>query len=237
MPRKKKDTATYEQTSYRVEMPVSPESTNPEPARRPRNEEIRERQELAGIPESKRFGGSPESDAEFDRRPIMQCHVGGVPMTEMPVTVQRALSYEQTDEGFAEKQKGRKGYGASVTRDAVDNTLRERAHDLRQNPEDYRQAADPLKFLKPYEKPGWKLKLLSDKRGSLDPDYELVMKPNGDALKYKRMFVGRRRTEEVQERKRYYKNKSDRRMKALTERFSQESEGGAVIPKENVIPA
>src|SRR4051812_21679784 len=59
------------------------------------------------IPESKVFGGSAETDEEFDSRPIMDLHVGGTLVRDMPHLTQRMIRWEQTDEGFAAKNADR----------------------------------------------------------------------------------------------------------------------------------
>jgi hypothetical protein len=188
----------------------------------------RARQEYAGIPDSRPFGGSDESDEAFDARPIMKCHVGGIPVREMPLQTQRQIHYDQTDEGFAAKQAGRTGLGVSVT-DAVDKQLRERDHDLK-NGMDPRFAMQPLKFLDAYKRKGFKLKLLSTKKGEVDPEYALITKANGEPLKYKGMLVGERPIEDVQQRNGFYRQRAARRLAALTEKFKSSTEG--IVPTE-----
>jgi hypothetical protein len=175
------------------------------------------------LPESRRFGGSPETDEAFDSRPIMDCHVGGVLVRDMPLLTQRLIHYDQTDEGFAEKNEGRVA-SVSVT-DQVDKKLQQRRDDLR-NGKDPRHAMQPLKFLEKHKKPGMRLKLLSTKNGELNPDYEPIVKPNGDVLKYKGMVVGERPEEDAQARTKFYQDRSATRLAQLTEKHKED--GGIV---------
>lgn len=212
-----------EQGRYPVEMAVSADPPKKRSHKaKARGEEIRERQELAGIPESKRFGGSPESDAEFDRRRVMSCHVGGVSVKDMPLLTQRMIHYEQTDEGFAEKNAARTGIGATVSQDATDKLLRERDHDLK-NMVDPRYAANPLKFLDKYKRPGFSTKLLNTRDGEVDPDYTVVKNAKGDPVRYKSMVLGERPTEEVKQRNRAIRGRSTARLKHLQEKFREEA--------------
>src|ERR1051325_7575874 len=59
------------------------------------------------VPESKVFGGSAQTDAAFNSRPIMDYHVGGVLVRDMPLLTQRLIHWDQTDEGFLAKNEGK----------------------------------------------------------------------------------------------------------------------------------
>lgn len=193
--------------------------------------EIEERQDMAGIPDSQPFGGSAESDAAFDSRPIMDLHVGGVLVREMPVLTQRMIRYEQTDEGYAELQAGRTGVGVTVV-DQVDKGLRERDHDLK-NYDDQHYAFNPLKFLDQYKRPGFGQKLLTTKRGEVNPDYQVVKKANGDPVRYKSMVLGEIPLAESDKRRRYYRQRNQVKMNALTQQFREKTAESAVVPRMN----
>lgn len=178
------------------------------------------------LPESKRFGGSAEADEAFDSRPIMDCHVGGVPFRDLPLLAQRMLTYERTDEGYKATNAGRPA-PIQMT-DALDKTLKQRGDELRAG-KDPRHAAQPLRFLDKYKRPGMSQKLLSTKSGELNPDYEPILKANGDPLKYKGMIVGERPTEDVEDRNAYYQGRSAAKLDQLSQAHR---ENGGIVSAE-----
>lgn len=183
-----------------------------------------DRQEAAGIPDSKIFAAA---DDAFPENPVLDCHVGGVPVRDLPLEMQGRILYQQTDEGILEYNSTRSDSGVSVSRDSVDKTLDERRSDLRER-KDPRHAQSPLRFLDNYKKPGFKHKLLTTKNGELNPDYVPVKKANGDVLKYKNMVVGEIPVAAAEERNEYYQQRSHMKLDQLSQRHKEE--GGVVTP-------
>jgi hypothetical protein len=167
------------------------------------------------LPESKRFGGSPEQDAEFDSRPIMDCHVGGVKVRDLPLLSQRMIQYEQTDEGFAEKNANRTGVLDSMI-DPLDKQLQQRRDELRSGM-DAQAAATPLKALERFNRPGFAQKLLTTKNGALNPDYVPIKNERGDVVTYKGMVYGERPVEDAKARNKAYQDHGNKRLAQVTQ--------------------
>lgn len=166
------------------------------------------------LPESRIFGGSPEQDAEFDSRPIMDCHVGGVKVRDLPLLSQRMIQYEQTDEGFIARNQNRTGVLEGMT-DPLDKTLQQRADELRAGM-DSENAASPLRALRKYNRPGMAQKLLSTKNGALNPDYVPVKNERGDTVMYKGMVYGERPAEDAQAQNKARQAQGNKRLAQVT---------------------
>jgi len=178
----------------------------------------------AALPESKIFGGSPETDEAFNARPIMDCHVGGVLVRDMPLLTQRLIHMDQTDEGFVAKNEGRTGVGATVSAEPADKAVQERRDDLRAQ-KDPRMARNPMKDIETkYTPVGMKGKFLRS-GGETNPDYELVKDANGAQVKYKNMPFGIRPIEDVKDRTAEMRERTASRLKGLTREFKESDPG------------
>src|SRR5215471_11800570 len=123
-------------------------------------EELRLRQELAGIPESKLFGGDPEAE----RNRILDCHVGGVPVREMPQDAQDKLLYQQTDEGIEEFNQGKSEHRIMTVRDEFGKALDQRRDQLTEGMEPW-EAENPMQSLiDKWVSPGMRARFLSPAR-------------------------------------------------------------------------
>ncbi len=164
------------------------------------------RQELAGIPDSKLFNGSEQPDS-----PILDLHVGGVLVRDLPLEAQAKIVRRQTDEGIAEANEGKTGSGIQVdaprrdrrwvgessegpahweevmrSTDAFGKALDQRRDDILEREMEVYQARDPLKEVADqFTAPGMKPKFLSAskiKDGGGTGDYRVVKYPDGHPM-------------------------------------------------------
>lgn len=165
------------------------------------------------IPDSKVFGGSAEADEAFNSRPIMDCHVGGVLVRDMPLLTQRCIHMDQTDEGFAAKNAGRVdrisvdapredrrfvrdaegGRFENVTRqtDSLGKKLDQFREDMTDRDMDSYHARNPLQELIDKHVPaGMKPKLLSPDSTEIGNGYEICKDAKGDPVKLRNMVLG-----------------------------------------------
>jgi hypothetical protein len=177
------------------------------------------------IPESRRFGGSAEADEAFNSRPIMDCHVGGTLVRDMPLLTQRLVHYDQTDEGFEAKNQGRSSSHISIGPEPIDKSLEERRDQLR-NGTDPRRARNAMKDIENrYTPAGMKGKFLRSGGNETDPDYVLVKNDKGEQVKYKNMPFGIRPLEDVAQRNRDIRERTDSRLEGLTREFKENDPG------------
>src|SRR5262249_13196417 len=96
------------------------------PDKRAKLEEKQRRQELAGIPDSVPFGGDPAADDN----PVLDLHVGGVRVRDLPVEMQGRILYQQTDEGIEANNEGKSACRVSVGAENFDKALEQRRDDV-----------------------------------------------------------------------------------------------------------
>lgn len=181
-----------------------------------------ERQRLAGIEDGKRFIAA---EGTFSDNPVWNCHVGGIPVSELFAgrEAEMRLLYRQTDEGIAEANAGKTAVTDHV-RDAGDKDLDHRRDVLRdQEPERF----DPLAFMKDHTPPGFRAKLLSNRTGQVNPDYQIA-KDKGEPVKYKGMFVGVIPEHLAEAKTRRIAERTKMRMAQLTQQHKQTE--GMVVP-------
>jgi hypothetical protein len=165
------------------------------------------RQDFAGIPESPIFH---RDIPELPPNPILDMHVAGVRVGELPIEMQNRIVYRQTDEGIAEANEGRTGMGVEVdaprrdrrwvaessqgpghweevirSTDEIGKALHQRRDDVIDRGMSTYEARDPLKEVADrYVGKGMRPKFLSAskiKEGGGTGDYEVVKYPEGHA--------------------------------------------------------
>lgn len=199
---------------------------------------LEKNQEVAGIPDSKPFGGRPDDDD-----PILNLHVGGVlvkemlaAMTpEMAAIVRAGLTYGATDEGIDKRNEGKTGTGAQVLSGDFENALRQRKDDLRDREMEPFEARDPLKEVADEHVPpgqGFRPKFLSQRRvkerGTLG-GYEVVKDPKtGDPVQVQGMILGRIPEAKARARNRKYQANSRDLVNQITKHYKQEGGTTAV---------
>ncbi len=195
-------------------------------ATRARNlEEKRRRQELAGIPDSK----PPAAPAGTYPEPaILDCHVGGVLIRDLPVEVQGRILYQQTDEGIEEFNRGKVEGAARVTRDEYTGACLERRDAIREQGMEPWEAPNPLKEVADaHVEPGMKAKFLSPKR--IDEagtrGFEIVRHENGEPVKVRNMVLGQMPASKAEQRNKHYRDQANAAIAEIKRQYAEE--GGA----------
>lgn len=139
--------------------------------------------ELAGIPDSPIFK-RPEPD--FPPNPVLDLHVGGVLIRDLPIEMQGRILYQQTDEGIAERNEGKVESAARVTKDPFTKQMEHRKDSVRDLGMDLADAPNPMKeAMERYIEPGMRGRFLSpkviDRRGMRG--WEPVLDEKGQQIK------------------------------------------------------
>lgn len=182
-----------------------------------------------GIGESKRFN-APEGT--FPASTILDCHVGGMLVRNLPSQVQTAILYQQTDEGIAEANEGKAEAGttARVTRDEFTGACQARRDGIRDQGMEPWEAPNPLKDVADrYAQPGMSPKFLSPRR--LDKEgtrgFEVVRDKRGDPVKVRDMVLGHMPISKVEARNKFYRDKANAAVAEITKQYREEGrEGG-----------
>ena len=90
-----------------------------------RLKEREERQAAAGIPDSKIF-----ADPNATESRILDCHVNGILVRDLPEEMRHSVPYYITDESIAERNVGRDAI-SSVTVDPLDKLLQKRRDEMK----------------------------------------------------------------------------------------------------------
>lgn len=191
-------------------------------ARRAKGEERKRLQALAGIPDSKPFGGSL---AAADN-PILNCHVGGVLVRNMPMEAQGRILYRQTDEGIAEANEGKVECAARVTSDPLSNSIQQRRDQLTSTDMQPWEAVDPLREIaSAHVAPGMRPKFLSPevvkKKGNRG--FEPVIK-DGQPVKVGNLILAQMPEEKAQQRNRHYREQGQKMLQQVDRQYL--AEGG-----------
>jgi len=188
-----------------------------------------ERQNAAGIPDSKPFGGS----AEALDNPVLDCHVAGVLVRDLPIEVQTKILWQQTDEGIGARNEGKSGAHVSVTVEPWQKALDQRRDDVKHRDMDSYEARDPLKEVADaHAKPGMRPKFLSArkvKENGGTGDYEVVKDDKGDPVTVRGMVLGQMPEERAKARNRHFQQRGNRILQEMTERFKTEGGKTAVV--------
>jgi|SRR5215831_2045058 len=188
-------------------------------------EETRLRQEAAGIPDSKVFGGDPEAE----RNRILDCHVGGVLVRELAQEAQDKLLYQQTDEGIAEFNQGKSEHRISTVRDEFGKGLDRRKDQIIAGAAPW-EAENPMQSLiDKWIEPGMRARFLSPNRVNREGDrgYQIVIDPDkGTPVRMQNMLLGQIPEEKAQARSKHYRDKSNAALNQITESYVRE--GGRV---------
>jgi hypothetical protein len=195
--------------------------------------EMAAKQEAAGIPDSKVFGGSPDAL----ENPVLNCHVGGVMVRDLPVEMQGRILWQQTDEGIAERNEGKSDLHVSVGAEGFDKALQERRANLKDGYEPF-EARDPLKeAADKYVGKAMRPKFLSQRRVKENGgtgDYEVV-KDGGDPVMVKGMVLAQVPEELARKRNRHYQKVSQERIADITARYVAEGGKTAVVAHGNQV--
>lgn len=201
-----------------------------------KNDEKRQRQEEAGIPDSKAFV-APEAErvpSGVDR--ILACHINGALISTLNLDPQvlAALDYFSTDEGIAEKNARpnvREPSGIEQGEGPWEKALQQKRDDVLDRKYDSYEARDPLREVaEQYAQPGMRSKFLSEKKtkDGGNRDYEVVKQANGDPVKVRGMLLGHIPERVAVARNKHYQQRGTQLLKQLDEKYKQEGGPTAV---------
>lgn len=186
-----------------------------------------------GIGESKTFNAP---DGTFEENPILNLHVAGVLVRDLPVEMHSKIVYSQTDEGIAANNEGKVENAARVTSDGWNKALEQRRDDLTERGMESYEARDPLKEVADaHATPGMRPKYLSPrkvKENGGTGDYEVVKDASGDPVRVKGMILGQMPEAKARARNRHYQQKSNQLLKQMTEKYQQEGGATAVVDRD-----
>ena len=187
-----------------------------------------------GVGESKLFGGN----YAVDENPVLNLHVGGVFVRDLPIESQGRILYQQTDEAIAERNEKARysdstpASGIKIGDEPFDKALKQRRDDLGEREMEPYEARDPLKEVADANaRPGFRPKFLSPRRVKENGgtgDYEVVKDAKGDPVSVKGMILGQMPEARAAARNRFYQRKSNDLLKQITERYKQEGGPTAV---------
>jgi len=215
-------------------MSFTPEMRTKAADTRKKKAELRREQgkTASGIGESKRFG-APEGT--FPESSVLNCHVGGVLIRDLPVEVQCKILYQQTDEGIAERNEGKVESAARVTRDEFTGACDRRRDAIESGMEPW-EAPNPLKEVADaHVGPGMSPKFLSpnrlDKEGTRG--YEIVHDPKtGEPVKVRNMVLAQMPKTKVEQRNKFYRAKANQAIQEIQRQHREE--GGEMAVGEVV---
>jgi hypothetical protein len=189
--------------------------------KRTKAEQKRANQEAAGIPDSKPFisGDAPEPE-------ILNCHVGGVLVRELPVEVQNRIVYRQTDEGIAQANEGKSDLRISFGADSFTKACEQRKDMIIDRGMEPWEAPNPMGDLeKAYVRPGFKGKFLSPRKCDKDGTrgYVMVKDENGRPVKLRDMMLAEMPIERVKARTKFYSEKTAQAVGAAKQQYLDSS--------------
>lgn len=180
--------------------------------------------ESAGIPDSpifhRNFDQAPEVPNE-----LLDLHVNGTLVRDLPIEMQRNMRRIWTDEGFAEANQGKEPRRVETIRDEFTGSCLQRKDDIIDRGMEPWEAANPMKELaSQYVRPGFKAKFLSPARVDKDGmrGYQPILKPNGDPVKLRNMVLAEMPVERVKARNKFFSDKAAAAVGQVKQQFLDE---------------
>ena len=160
------------------------------------------------------------------RNPVLDLHVGGVLVRELPIEMQGRTLYQQTDEGIDENNQGKSEHQVLVGAEGFGKALQQRRDELKEREMEPYEARDPLKeAADQYAQPGLRAKFLSQrkvKENGGTGDYQVVKDAKRDPVSIRGMILGHIPEERAKARNRHYQGRSRKLLGEITERYKQE---------------
>lgn len=183
-----------------------------------------ENQEAAGIPDSPIFRNTDRVERAVDER-LLNAHVGGVPVRDLPLEMQLKLMYRQTDEGIAEANQGKSELRAETMVDEFTKGCEQRKDGILDRGMEPWEASNPLgDVANAHVSPGFKGKFLSpsklDKEGTRG--YRIVRHANGDPVKVRNMILGEMSQERVNARNKFFQDKAKNALGDAKQQYMKE---------------
>lgn len=183
----------------------------------------------AGIPESPVLR---EEREEPPPNPVLDLHVGGIPVRDLPLENQGRILYQQTDEGIAEANAGKEPRRVEILSDELSKSLEHRRDavkdgmNLGEAPNQMREAIEK------YIKPGMRGRFLSpkvvDRRGMRG--WETVLDEQGKEIKVGDCFLGQMSAEAAKTRNKQVREYGNRLLGQVAENYMKE--GGKTAVKD-----
>ena len=192
-----------------------------------------ELQEFAGIPDSPIF----TREREQMENPLVDLHVGGVRIGDLPIEAQNRIVYQQTDEAMEERNARPNAVepsGISLGADPYSKQCEQRKDDIIDRGMEPWEAANPMKDLADaHVRPGFRPKFLSPNRVDKDGTrgYEVVRHPNGEPVKLRNMLLGQMPEERVKARNKFYSDKAKDAVGAVKRQYMADGGQTAVDDK------
>lgn len=185
-------------------------------------------QEAAGIPESPILR---RVEPDFPPNPVLDLHVGGVAIRDLPLDMQGRILYQQTDEGIAENNAGKVDSAARVTKDGFTKTLEHRKDAVRDEGMSLDEAPNPMKeLMEEHLKPGMKGRFLSprvlDRRGRRG--WEPVLDASGQQVKVRDMILAQKPAEVAAADAKKVREHGNRLLGQVQEQYMREGGKSAV---------
>lgn len=184
--------------------------------------------EAAGIPDSK---PPVAPEGTFPERSILDCHVGGVPVRNLPLEVQTRILYQQTDEGIEEYNRDKAPGSARVIKDEFSKACENRKDAITGQGMQPWEAPDPLREVaQRYVRPGFRPRFLApaaiDQRGMRG--FEPVLDENGRQVKVRNLILAEMPEEKAEQRNKFYRDKANAAVKEIERQYRQEGGASAV---------
>lgn len=193
---------------------------------RQQNKEAREKISAQGVGESRTFA-APEGT--FEESPILNMHVGGVLVRDMPISAQGRILHQQTDEGIAAANEGKSDIRVSVGDPLKKQLARKKDEVLNVGMETW-EASDPMKeVIAQHGRPGFRNRFLSDatvKNKGLRGWQPVIV--DGEPVKLGGMTLGEMPEGKARARNAHYSELGNQRLKQVTEKYMETGRGTAL---------
>lgn len=191
-----------------------------------------ENAEAAGIPDSPVL----REEREDAPSPILDLHVGGIPVRELPIENQSRILYQQTDEGIAEANAGKEPRRVEIVSDELSKGLQHRRDAVKDFGMNLGEAPNSMReAMEKYIKPGMKGRFLSprvvDRRGMRG--WEAVLDENGNQIKVGNAFLGQMTADAAKARNRQVREYGNKLLGQVTETYLAEGGKTAVIDSKD----
>lgn len=190
----------------------------------PAKQKFADAADAAGIPDSPVLR---EEREDAPPSPILDLHVGGIPVRELSLEAQGRILYQQTDEGIAEANVGKERPRVQIVADEFSKGLEHRRDavkdfgmNLGEAPNSMREEMD--KHIAPGMKGRWLSPRVVDRRGLRG--WEPVLDQEGHQVKVGNMFLGQMSAEAAKARNRKVREYGNKLLGQVKENYL--AEGG-----------
>lgn len=188
--------------------------------------------EAAGIPDSPILR---EEREDAPASPILDLHVGGIPVRELSLEAQGRILYQQTDEGIAQANAGKEPRRVQILSDELSKGLehrRDAVKDFGMNlgdaPNTMREQMD--KHIAPGMKGRWLSPRVVDRRGLRG--WEPVLDAEGKNIKVGNLFLGQMSAESAKLRNKKVREYGNKLLGQVKENYLAEGGKTALVDQD-----